>query len=504
MAITIMADSFTGLSFEVLFNTMSEAMLLVNDTGHVVLANPVAQNLLGYAESELINMTVEQLMPIRYREHHLNYRQTYLNDPRQRAMGKGRNLVLLNRAGQELAVDIRLSPIKINHQLYVLATLNSTNQLHQVEDALEASEERLQLAKQAANLGIFDFDFEHNTIHWDNRMQQIWENSDSSDGTITYEKFTHAIHPKDLAIYQTTFDKATDPSGDGEFHTEFRVIHPDGTICWVAMAGQVHFEEGHPSRLLGMARDITPRKTLEEELKIQRAETETLFKQQVAIHTASAIAHELNQPLTAISAYSEVALHVVENDQINNPEIKRALKGCVEQAQRAGQSLHELVDFLQKGEISTEKINLNKIVMDALRIARSDGYSEFHVQVHLEPHLPTVLANRLHIQKSLVNLLRNAVEAMRTANIAPSAITITVKTLQEKNMAMVTVQDNGPGVEQAIIQQIFEPFFTTKPTGIGMGLSISRTLIEANGGQLWLDPDTKEGAKFHFTLPFAS
>ncbi|WP_277268082.1 sensor histidine kinase [Nitrosomonas nitrosa] len=135
---------------------------------------------------------------------------------------------------------------------------------------------------------------------------------------------------------------------------------------------------------------------------------------------------------------------------------------------------------------------------------RSDGYSEFHVQVHLEPHLPTVLANRLHIQKSLVNLLRNAVEAMRTANIAPSAITITVKTLQEKNMAMVTIQDNGPGVEQAIIHQIFEPFFTTKPTGIGMGLSISRTLIEANGGQLWLDPDTKEGAKFHFTLPFAS
>ena len=84
-----MANSFTGLSFEVLFNAMSEAMLLVNDSGHVVLANPVAQDLLGYSESELANMTVEQLMPIRYREHHLNYRQTYLNDPRKRAMGKG-------------------------------------------------------------------------------------------------------------------------------------------------------------------------------------------------------------------------------------------------------------------------------------------------------------------------------------------------------------------------------------------------------------------------------
>ena len=108
MAITIMANSFTGLSFEVLFNAMSEAMLLVNDSGHVVLANPVAQDLLGYSESELANMTVEQLMPIRYREHHLNYRQTYLNDPRQRAMGKGRNLVLLNRAVWPVAGVLRL------------------------------------------------------------------------------------------------------------------------------------------------------------------------------------------------------------------------------------------------------------------------------------------------------------------------------------------------------------------------------------------------------------
>lgn len=479
-------------------------MLLVDDTGHVVVANPVAQDLFGYAENELRSMKVEQLMPTRYREHHQHYREIYLSKPRKRTMGNGRNLVILNRDGQELMVDIGLSPITAENRLYVLVTLNAIDQRRQIKDALEASEERLQLAKQAANLGIFDFDFEHNIIHWDDRMREIWGNRNRSDETITQEHFLNAIHPKDLATYQAAFNKAIDPSGDGEFHTEIRVIGANNGTRWVATAGQVHFTEGHANRLLGMARDITPRKTLEEELKVQRAETETLFKQQIAIHTASAIAHELNQPLTAISAYSEVALRALERGTFNTSDVKRALEGCVEQAQRAGQSLHELVAFLQKGEIVTEKLNLNEIVMNALKIARNDGYSEFHLRLQLEPHLPAVLANRLHIQKALVNLLRNAVDAMRAEHLPTSTIVITVKTLLEKNMAMVTVQDNGPGVDQAIIQHIFEPFFTTKPTGIGMGLSISRALIEANGGQLWVDPDARKGAKFHFTLPFAS
>jgi two-component system, LuxR family, sensor kinase FixL len=102
-----------------------------------------------------------------------------------------------------------------------------------------------------------------------------------------------------------------------------------------------------------------------------------------------------------------------------------------------------------------------------------------------------------------VNLFRNAVEAMRTTDAPTSTITTSVQTLAETNMAMVTVQDSGPGLDQAMAKRIFEPFFTTKTTGIGMGLAISRALVEANGGKLWVDPDARPGAKFHFTLPFA-
>ncbi|MGZ8261530.1 MAG: sensor histidine kinase, partial [Methylotenera sp.] len=260
----------------------------------------------------------------------------------------------------------------------------------------------------------------------------------------------------------------------------------------------------HAARLIGVAQDVTERKTLEKKLQEQRAETETLFTQQVAAQTASAIAHELNQPLAAISAYSEVALHALQ-DNTNDPvKLKRALEGCVEQAQRAGRSLHELLAFLQKGELVTEKLDLNDIVKETLELARNYGYGGFHPMLQLDENMPAVLANRIQVQKVLVNLLRNAVEAMRGMRAPTSAITITVQTRPEINMAHITVQDSGPGLDPETAKRVFEPFFTTKPSGIGMGLAISRALTEANGGQLWLEPGTKPGATFHFTLPFAS
>ncbi|SDY82587.1 PAS domain S-box protein [Nitrosomonas sp. Nm58] len=496
-------DSFTYLSSQTLFHAIPEAMLLIDDAGHVMLSNPVAQNLFGYVENELRGMKVEQLMPSRYQEHHQHYREVYFSKPRKRAMGNGRDLVILNRSGQELKVDIALSPIVMEKGLYVLVTLTVIDRRRQAEKALLASEERLWLAKQAAALGVLDFDFKHNMVHCDERMHELW--GSSPDEIMTHEKFLAAIHPSDRAIHQAAFNSAINSAGNGEYHAEFRIINPvDGTERWVVIAGQVHFESARASRLVGTVRDITKRKTLEKELQIHRAETEILFKQQIAIHTASAIAHELNQPLTAISAYSEVVLCAMEGGTFNTNEVKHALENCVKQTQRAGHRLHELVTFLQKGEMVTEELNLNAVVMDALKIVHSDGYSDFHQILQLEPNLPVVLANRLHIQKTLVNLLRNAVESMRAANVSLPAITIAVKTLKEKNLVIVSVLDTGPGIDQEIVSYIFDSFFTTKKTGIGMGLSISRALIEANGGQLWVDPDVSNGATFHFTLPFAS
>jgi two-component system, LuxR family, sensor kinase FixL len=497
-----LANPLQDLSFKTLFDAAADAMLLVNDTGHVIEANVAALQLFEYSEAAILGLTVEALMPERLRHHHHQYRDHFFQNPEKRSMGNGRDLFALSSSGKELAVDIGLSPIKTQHQLYILITFYAADKQREAEKALRINEERLRLAKEVAGLGVFDLDVQQNIVHFDENVHKIW--GVANDERANYESIIAGIHPDDRAARQAALDAASNPAGDGEYNVEYRVINmSDGLVRWAAALGQMQFKDGHPVRLIGVVRDITEHKMLEKTLQAQRTEAESVFKQQVASRTASAIAHELNQPLAAISAYSEVALHALNDANANPDKLKRALEGCVTQAQRAGTSLHELLAFLQEGELITERFDLNDSVQDALNIAKGDGYKEFQPILHLDKKLPAVLANRVQVQKVLVNLLRNAVEAMRGAGVANNEITVTVRTHKDLNMAHATVKDSGPGINQDMLKRIFEPFFTTKSTGIGMGLAISRALIEANGGQLWLEPSHKTGATFHFTLPFA-
>lgn len=241
----------------------------------------------------------------------------------------------------------------------------------------------------------------------------------------------------------------------------------------------------------------------ERQLREQRNELDLLVRQQVAIQTAAALAHELNQPLVAISAYSEVALRMLQTGKPDPAKLTRALEGSVEQAQRAGRTVHELLDFLHKGETVFAAMDLNELVREAVAFAAMNGQGGFRPVLELDPDLPPVLGSRLQVQKVLINLLRNGVEAMEEAGVVAPALTVTVHANPDRTMAQVTVRDTGPGIGAEIAARLFEPFFTTKAQGIGLGLAISRSLIEAHGGQLWAASNEGPGATFHFTLPLA-
>jgi PAS domain S-box-containing protein len=253
----------------------------------------------------------------------------------------------------------------------------------------------------------------------------------------------------------------------------------------------------------GMLRDITVRKRLERELLERRKEMESLQKQHVAAQTAAAIAHELNQPLLAISSYCEAALMLLGSANPDLDKIRKAISGSERQAHRAGQSIRELLAFLGIKEFSSEAFDLNNEIRGALEAARAEHELQFHSELRLEEKLPPVRANRTHVRKVLLNLLHNGIEAMQDAGVPLPKITVTVRTAKNDGSAQVTIQDNGPGLREEELQRLFEPFFTTKARGIGMGLAISRSLVEANGGQLWADPQEGPGATFHLTLPFA-
>ena len=496
-----LTKQLNNLSFSTLFNSIVDATLLVDEGGQIVLANESAEQLLGFGADELKGLDVEALIPKMYRGHHAYLRHDFFNNPVKRSMGQGRNLVVLTKDGSELPVDISLSPINSNEEKFVLVTFHTINRLLEVESSLKSSEERLRLAKASAGLGVFDIDLVLDSAQCDTLVYKLF--GFQRNIRIGYQHFVDAIDVVDQAKWQAMFEKATTSSNDGNYQIEFRINDKQNQAKhWLYIAGRVFFKKDQAVRMLGVVQDTTKQKQLQQKLNEQRIELETLFKTQIAIQTASAIAHEINQPLAAISAYSEVALFALKSEAPDIDRLNRSLLGCVSQANRAGKSLHELMEFLQKGKVELEPTDLNEVVLEALDITQHNGYGGFKSLLDLEPDLPKVLANHTQLQKVLVNLLRNGVEASQNIGVPIAEIQVLVRTHAELKMAEVIIQDNGPGLTDEVKERIFEPFFTTKEHGVGMGLAISRSLIEACGGQLWFDINHRDGAAVHLTLPF--
>lgn len=250
--------------------------------------------------------------------------------------------------------------------------------------------------------------------------------------------------------------------------------------------------------------DITERNRLEKEIQERRKEMEDLHMLHAASQTVASIAHELNQPLLAIASYSSAALMLLKCAEPDLDKVRKAVDGCERQAHRAGKSIRDLLEFLNIQEFTTETFDLNQEILAVLDVARQEHELEFESVFQKEEGLPMVRASRSHVQKVLFNLLHNGVEAIRDGGVLQPVISVTVRKNLDERVAQVTIQDNGPGVKEEDLYRLFKPFFTTKAKGIGMGLAVSRSLIEANGGKLWLEPQAGSGAIFHLTLPFAS
>jgi two-component system sensor kinase FixL len=497
-----LSDPLENLSFQSLFEASAEALVLADNDGHILLSNPAAQKMFGYSKEEMLGLQIEMLTPERFREDYRQYRETFAIRPQTRPMGRGLDMTALDRDGRELQVDIGLSSIHEGGQTYILVSFFDATHNRQAQKALQESEERLRLAEHAAGLGVFDRDLANNTLHWDERSLEILGLAQGAQ--INYEKFQNIIYPDDRASRQAALERALDPVKGGDYRADFRIVREnDASVRWVTSTGKVIFENGKAVRIVGVMQDITEQKATENKLREQRSAMDALMKRQVAAQTASAIAHELNQPLAALSAYSEVALHELGNIE-GSEKLRRALNSCVEQAQRAGKTLHELLESLHRGDVVSEAMDINETVMEAFAITHNEGYGGFQPKFELEVDLPLVRANRLQVQKVLANLIRNGAEAMRVAAVPEPVLAVRVQALKEGNMVVVTVQDNGPGMTAAQAKRVFDPFYTTKANGIGMGLAISRALIEANGGELWVEPSHGSGAIFHFTLPFST
>jgi two-component system sensor kinase FixL len=249
----------------------------------------------------------------------------------------------------------------------------------------------------------------------------------------------------------------------------------------------------------GFIRDLTERQKTEARLQELQSELVHISRLTAMGEMASTLAHELNQPLSAINNYLKGSRRLIgEGGDERMTMMRDALDKAADQAMRAGQIIRRLRDFVSRGESERRVENITKLVEEASALALV-GVKDRGIRVtfQFDPSVELVLADRVQIQQVLLNLIRNAMDAMETS--ATRELVVSVMPAGDTHVR-VSVADTGSGIEPEVAEQLFQPFITTKRHGMGVGLSISRTIIEAHGGRIWVEPNPGGGTIFHFTL----
>jgi len=279
-------------------------------------------------------------------------------------------------------------------------------------------------------------------------------------------------------------------------------LRKDGSTFPMELAvGEMN--SGNRRFFTGFIRDLTERQKTEARLQELQSELVHISRLTAMGEMASTLAHELNQPLSAISNYLKGSRNLLEGHSDENATtIRSALDKAADQAVRAGQIIRRLRDFVSRGETERRAESIGKLVEEASALALVGVKDRgIRVQFQFDPSVDLVLADRVQIQQVLLNLIRNAMDAMETSEVRDLTIAIAPT---DKNFVRISVADTGSGVAPEVAKQLFQPFVTTKRHGMGVGLSISRTIVEAHGGQIWVEQNPLGGTIFRFTLPTVS
>ena len=366
------------------------------------------------------------------------------------------------------------------------------------DQALRDSEERMRVAAEAVNLSIWEWELSKDEI-WATNARRALLGLPAS-GKIGLEDFICRLHPDDRDRVRHTIDD-TVQSGE-DFDSEYRLILPDGVVRWMSMRGSVHFDDaGKPARLLGISIDITARKQAELDAQRDRAELSHLSRVALMGEMSASIAHELNQPLAGILSNAAAGQRFIDRGNVDQAEIRELLGDIVADGRRASDVVRGIRGMVKKGQVERRSVDLNEVVMDALRMASPDAVlRSCQLETSLDANLPRIDGDPVQLQQVLLNLVINAFDAMR--DTPPSRRKVLIATQRNGDGTVrTTVRDYGVGISEDMRDRLFDPFFSTKTEGLGMGLAIVRSILESHGGTMVAENADGGGARFEFVLP---
>jgi two-component system sensor kinase FixL len=491
------------LEFQSLLDAAVDAIIVIDHRGRIEQFNLAAERIFGYAAAEVIGRNVDVLMPAPYRAEHDAYMDNYQHTGEARIIGIGREVQARRKDGSVFPCELAVGKVQGVVPPRFIGFIRDITLRKLADERLRRSESELRLAQELASLGNYVVHLDRSEPDYHSpQLCRILGIDAVGEGLPLTTLLEHWVHPGDREKFDEAFGELDSPGN--AFDCEYRIVLEDGTTRHLHHIAQVTRDaQGTALRHSGTIHDVTDRRATEDEAR-QLQERLTHFSRLSTMgEMAAGLAHEINQPLAAIATYAQAGQRFVRSPNHDDADVLEALEQINAQALRAGEVIRRLRNFVKNREVKREPVDCNRLLDELRTLAETDArLHNVRLRIDAEPSLPTVYADPIQLQQVVLNLVRNAIDAMSEAPETRREVLLSTRQLPEGEIEII-VADHGSGLAPEAAEHLFNPFFTTKSGGTGLGLAISRSIVRAHGGRLWHTPNEGTGARFHFTLPAA-
>ncbi|MGA9770662.1 MAG: PAS domain S-box protein [Blastocatellia bacterium] len=485
--------------WQAVFANSAVGITLTDLDGRFMAANTAYQKMLGYSEDELRALT---FLDITHRDDRdsswelirtlLEGRQSFF-EVEKRYWRKNGDLIWAH-------AHVSLIPGTESIPQFLIGVVEDITERKRAEEELRRSEAYLSEGQRLTHTGSWAWNVAtRENVYWSQEHYRIF-GFDPEKESSSYQSALQRVFPDDLPGFEETFATAVREKKD--FERDFRIVLPDGSMRYLHSIGHPIIDQsGEVIEFIGTCMDLTERKHTEEGLQRAQAELAHVTRLTTLGELTASIAHEVNQPLAAVALNANACLRWLAGESPNLTESRQAIQRIVREANRASEVIARIRALARKSPPRRDRVVINEVLLEVIALARGEVRRN-HVNLHtqLADDLQLVLADRVQLQQVILNLIINSIEAMSEVSQGRRELMIS-SAKHENTGVLVAVRDTGVGVDTNHLDQLFDAFYTTKPDGMGMGLAISRSIIEAHGGRLWATAAKPSGAVLQFTLP---
>jgi len=476
-----------------LLNVTHDAVFVRDAYDVITYWNRGAEELYGWTAAEAIGCVSHELMRTAF--------PAPMDDITQILFRTGRwegELIHTKRNGERVTVASRWS-VQSDGQgrpVAILETNNDITERKRAEDALRRSEAHLAQAQRLSLTGSFGWDVASKEIVWSNETYRIFHYDPTT--TPTLDLVLQRTHPADVAAVGDLIKRASRAGRD--WSIEHRLLMPDGSVKHVNVVAHAARHSSGNVEFVGAIMDVTAARRAEEELRQAQFNLAHVNRVTTLGEMTASIAHEVSQPIAAIVTNAGAGLRWLAATPSNLPEANQALNRILADGNRATEVISRIRALSKKMPPRKDRLDLNEVISEVVALARREAErSHATVRTDLSRDLPLVSGDRVQLQQVILNLILNALEAMSGEKADPCDVLVS-SSRDGQTGVLVAVCDSGPGIDPEQLSRVFDAFYTTKANGIGMGLAICRSIIEAHDGRLWATPNEPRGAVFQFSL----